>query len=71
MPRQSILEAIKSGDWNYEPEESGETDGFDSTKALPGSDQKLEVLAQRIRSGLPLWHPDDRLTYSVHPDDEE
>ena len=71
MQRQSVLDAIKSGDWNYEPEESPESEGFDSTAALPGSDQKLEVLAQRIRSGLPLWHPEDRLTYSLSPEEDE
>ena len=68
--RQSVLEAIKSGDWNYEPQDSNHTDDFESTVALPGSDQKLEVLAERIRSGLPLWHPEDRLTYSLNTDDE-
>lgn len=70
MTRQSVLEAIKSGDWNYEPEDSAEREGFDATSALPGSDQKLEVLAERIRSGLPLWHPEDRLTYSIHTEEE-
>lgn len=69
--RQSVLEAIKSGDWNYEPEESDATDdAFDSTTALPGTDQKLEILADRIRSGLPLWHPHDRLTYGTTLEDE-
>ena len=70
MP-QSILEAIKSGDWNYEPDNAEVTNEFDSTEALPGSDQKLEILAERIRSGLPLWHPDDRLSYGLHEEDEE
>lgn len=71
MQRQSVLDAIKSGDWNYEPEVSAASEGFDSTAALPGSDQKLEVLAQRIRAGLPLWHPNDRLTYSISSDEDE
>ena len=69
MP-QSILEAIKSGDWNYEPEDSVVTEPFDSTDALPGSGQKLEILAERIRSGLPLWHPKDRLTYGLAEEDD-
>lgn len=69
--RQSVLDAIKSGDWNYEPEDSASNDNFDSTSALPGSDQKLEILAQRIRAGLPLWHPEDRLTYAINPDDDD
>ena len=67
MP-QSVLEAIRSGNWDYEPDQDTEKDGFDSTSALPGSGQKLEVLADRIRSGLPLWHPEDRLSYAA---DEE
>ena len=37
--------------------------GFLATDALPGSPEKLEILARRIRDGLPLWHPDDRHTY--------
>lgn len=67
MP-QSVLEAIRAGNWNYEPDDSAQQDEFDSTSALPGSGKKLEVLADRIESGLPLWHPEDRLTYGV---DEE
>ncbi len=26
------------------------------TAALPGSEEKIRVLAQRARRGLPLWH---------------
>lgn len=59
---KSIIEAIQMGLWDYEPEEM-ETNQFDSTNALPGSDEKLDVLAQRVQSGQPLWHPSDRLTY--------
>ena len=68
MP-QSILEAIKSGDWNYEPDNAEVSNEFDSTDALPGTDQKLEILAERIRSGLPLWHPEDRLSYGLSEED--
>jgi len=60
---QSVLDAIKSGNWNFEPQEYMVVNNFDSTSALPGTDKKLEVLAERIRNGLPLWHPQDRLTY--------
>lgn len=70
MP-QSILDAIKSGDWNYEPDDSEVREQFDSTDALPGSNQKLRILAERIRAGLPLWHPEDRLTYSIVEEEEE
>ncbi|MFC1758121.1 hypothetical protein ACFL2H_05050 [Planctomycetota bacterium] len=58
---KSVLEAIQVGQWDFEPE--NEEAEFDSTDALPGSEEKLEVLANRIESGLPLWHPSDRHTY--------
>ncbi len=61
MPN-SVLEAIKMGIWDYEPERL-ETGRYDSTQALPGTEEKLAVLARRVRNGLPLWHPDDRRTY--------
>ena len=34
-----------------------------ATKAMPGTTEKLDVLAERLRQGLPLWHPRDRQTY--------
>lgn len=59
---KSVLEAIQVGQWDFEPETEEEAE-FDSTNALPGSEEKLKVLATRIQSGLPLWHPSDRHTY--------
>ena len=61
MP-QSVLEAIRAGIWNFEPDEL-EVDKFEATKALPGTDEKLDILALRVEKGLPLWHPGDRRTY--------
>ena len=58
----SVLDAIKMGIWDYEPEDS-KGNPFDSTEALPGTDEKLAVLAQRLQEGLPLWHPSDRITF--------
>ncbi len=58
MPR-SVLTAIEEGCWDYEPGEVQEED-YRSTEALPGSEEKLKMLAQRLGEGLPLWHPDDR-----------
>ena len=55
MP-QSVLDAIKLGLWDYEPEEHDSTD-YASTQALPGTDEKLAVLSERVSRGLPLWHP--------------
>ena len=60
---KSVLEAIQVGQWDFEPENE-ETD-FASTDALPGSKEKLHVLASRIQQGLPLWHPSDRHTYDA------
>ncbi len=59
---ESILDAIKDGQWDYEPEQVN-SDKYDSTRALPGTDEKLDILAARVRTGLPLWHPSDRRTY--------
>ncbi len=61
MP-QSVLDAIKLGIWDFEPEEH-KSDQYDSTPALPGTDEKLAILSARVSQGLPLWHPDDRRSY--------
>ena len=58
----SVLEAIEQGIWDFEPDEL-ESVEFTSTRALPGSDEKLDILAQRLATGEPLWHPRDRRTY--------
>jgi hypothetical protein len=57
-----VLDAIREGIWDYEPD-STQQERNCSTKALPGSDEKLDILAERIKKGLPLWHPEDRRTY--------
>jgi len=41
-----------------------ETDQFQGTDAPAGSQAKLDVLAQRVLRGEPLWHSDDRSDYS-------
>jgi len=56
---KSVLEAVKLGLWDFEPTEVASAQ-FASTDAMPGTREKLEVLATRVRSGLPLWHPRDR-----------
>lgn len=58
MPK-SVLEAIKLGLWDFEPPEV-DFGQFDASDAMPGTKEKLEELAQRVRNGLPLWHADDR-----------
>jgi hypothetical protein len=62
----SVLEAIKMGIWDYEPD-NHEEEKYEPTVALPGTDEKLDILAERVALGLPLWHPADRRTY----DDKE
>jgi hypothetical protein len=59
---KSVLDAIREGDWFFEPEEL-DSGGFQATSAMPGTPQKLDVLAARARAGLPLWHEHDRLDY--------
>ena len=59
---KSVLEAIKQGVWDFEPERVDEQ-RFQSTRAMPGTDEKLEVLAERVRAGLPLWHGSDRTDF--------
>lgn len=41
-----------------------ETEEFVPTDAPAGSRAKIEILAERVRKGLPLWHPMDRNDYS-------
>jgi len=41
-----------------------ETDDFVPTDAPAGSKDKIDVLAQRVMLGLPLWHDEDRSDYS-------
>ena len=48
VPR-SILEAIKLGLWDFEPPQV-HGDDFDGTDAMPGTDEKVEVLAHAERN---------------------
>jgi hypothetical protein len=57
------------GVWDYEPSEVDSRE-FDSTPAPPGSDEKLAILAERVRLGLPLWHPRDRTDRGIGIDDD-
>ena len=62
VPR-SLLEAIKQGDFTFEPPTGEQPVHVKATAALPGTSEKLDVLAERLRQGLPLWHPSDRRSY--------
>jgi hypothetical protein len=55
---ETILEAIKMGLWDFEPKKV-ESKDFEACPAMPGTRTKLTVLAERVRRGLPLWHPAD------------
>jgi hypothetical protein len=59
----NVFEAIlKYGhDEDFAPEASAD---FEATDAPAGSDEKIEVLRQRVALGMPLWHGSDRLDYS-------
>ena len=59
---KSVLDAIKEGIWNFEPEVVDDNQ-YDATRAIPGTREKLSVLAERARAGLPLWHDRDRPDY--------
>lgn len=57
----SVIDAIRNGFWDFEPSET--ENEFRATDAVPGTAEKLHVLAERVRRGLPLWHPSDRRDY--------
>lgn len=56
---QTVLDAIRMKLWNYEPGEIDAED-FEACPSMPGTPDKLTMLAERVRRGLPLWHPADR-----------
>jgi hypothetical protein len=64
---RNVLDAIRDGDWYFEPE-SVEPAGYPATSAIPGTKEKLAVLADRVRAGLPLWHESDRPDYEETED---
>ena len=63
MPN-SILDAIKLGIWDFEPESLAQS-RYAATEAMPGTPEKLDILAERLERGLPLWHPSDRREYDT------
>ena len=56
---QTVLDAIRLKFWDYEPNEP-EAEDFEACGSMPGTADKLTMLAERVRRGLPLWHPSDR-----------
>jgi len=60
---RNVFEAILEcgHDEDFAPVSTGD---FVSTDAPAGSRQKIEVLAERVLRGEPLWHDEDRSDYS-------
>ncbi len=60
---KNVFEAILK--YGHDEDFAPATDrNFKQTQAPAGSREKLEVMAERVRSGQPLWHSDDRADYS-------
>lgn len=59
----NVFEAILEygHDEDFVPVESEE---FAATDAPAGSPEKIEILRNRVLSGMPLWHEEDRCDYS-------
>ena len=55
---RNVFEIIElyGHDENFEPQC---TEDFSPTSAPAGSKQKIDILAERIQRGMPLWHPED------------
>ena len=60
---KNVFEAIlKYGhDEDFSPKRDGD---FQATQEPAGSREKLDVLAERVHLGYPLWHENDRADYS-------
>ena len=60
---RNVFEAILEcgHDEDFSP---AEVDDFAATDAPAGSRAKIDILAQRVMEGLPLWHSSDRSDYS-------
>ena len=60
---KNVFEAIlKYGhDEDFAPKHD---ETYKATQAPAGTREKLEVLAERVRRGEPLWHGDDRADYN-------
>lgn len=58
---RTVHEAISSvgHDKDFEPQTANATNEFYGTYFGPGSQEKIEILRNRVELGLPLWHPDD------------
>ena len=64
---KNVLDAIREGEWFFEPEDV-DPSRYQATTAIPGTQDKLQILAERARAGLPLWHESDRADYEESSD---
>ena len=67
---RNVFEIIElyGHDENFEPQMN---DDFVPTAAPAGSRQKIDVLAERIQRGFPLWHPQDSIDAAFNSGEEE
>jgi hypothetical protein len=61
---RNVFEAILETGHDEDFIPADDTTDFTSTDAPAGSKAKLDILAERVLRGLPLWHPEDRSDYS-------
>lgn len=52
---------------SYGHEELKDIDPFAPTDAVPGTEEKVKVIAARYRAAAPLWHPEDSDKPAIHP----
>lgn len=65
QPPKSIFEALERAT-GFEPEEQTSL-FFEPTNSPPGTFRKIQVMRERLESGDPLYHPEDR----IHFDEDE
>jgi len=56
----SILEAMKMGLWDFLPH-TIDYNELEASDAMPGTREKLDILAEHLRHHLPIWPVDDCL----------
>jgi hypothetical protein len=56
----SILEAVKMGLWHCLPH-TVDYDELEASDAMPGTREKLDMLAEHLRRAVPVRHFDDSL----------
>lgn len=67
MPTQRLVSNVFEAILKYGHDEDfapHETDAFSATDAPAGSNDKIQILRDRVASGEPLWHNEDRIDYT-------